>query len=77
MYQVEILQTHGVRQGFYVSGKTQVLPALGYNVQIFDDSGLVLKTGLVLETEEHACSIFFKTSNSSYLLRILEYIQAS
>jgi hypothetical protein len=77
MYRVEILQTAGSRQGLYAPGRTPFLPALGRRMHIFDDDGLVLKTAQIIEAEEHAGGFFFKTANSSYLLKILEYVQIS
>lgn len=77
MYCVEILQTAGSRQGLYAPGRTPSLPSLGRRMQIFDDEGLILKTSEVTEIEEHAGSVFFRTANSMYLLKILEYVQIS
>lgn len=75
MYQIELMQTRGQNRGMFIRGTAGVLPQPGRSFGVlFSEEGdkAVLQTTTVLSVDETDDAILFETSNSSYMLRILE-----
>lgn len=75
MYRIELMQTQGKNRGMFIKGYTGILPRPGRSFGVIfgdDEVKNVLNTSTVLSVDEGEDAILFETSNSSYLLRLID-----
>ena len=80
MFQIELMQTRGSSKGMFIRGTCGILPSPGRTFGAMfgqEDDRQVIQTTTVLSVDELDEAILFETSNSSYLLRIVEIAQES